>query len=90
MRWLILALSLGCTLATLWRGIMLFITNLGTARVVSSSPSWWAITLCIGALFGFIGGVMAFNHRKLSLLFLLTATMLTFLGTRILNLLQQN
>ncbi|MCL2146711.1 MAG: SH3 domain-containing protein [Synergistaceae bacterium] len=79
MRWLILALSLGTTLATLWRGIMLFITNLGIARA-ASSPFWWTVTLCIGSLFGFIGGVLAFNHKLLSLIFLFTATVMTYLG----------
>jgi hypothetical protein len=74
-----LALSLGTTLATLWRGILLF-TNLGTAKAASSSPFLWAMTLCIGSLFGFIGGVLAFNHKVLSLLFLFTATVMTYLG----------
>lgn len=80
MRWLILALSLGTTLATLWRGIMLLITNLGTAGVDASTPFWLAVTLCVGSLSGFIGGVLAFNHKTLSLLFLLAATILTFIG----------
>ncbi|MCL1875233.1 MAG: SH3 domain-containing protein [Synergistaceae bacterium] len=79
MRWLILALSLGTTLATLWRGIMYLITNLGTAGVVPS-PFWSAVTLCSGSLCGFIGGVLAFNHKMLSLFFLLAATIMTFLG----------
>jgi len=77
MRWLILALSLGTTLATLWRGIALFL-NLGT-RVAPSSPTWVAVTLCVGSLFGFIGGVLAFNHKMISLLFLYLATIMTFL-----------
>jgi len=78
MRWLILALSLGTTLATLWRGIALFI-NLGTRAAASTSPSWVAATLCVGSLFGFIGGVLAFNHKIIGLLFLYAATIMTFL-----------
>ena len=80
MRWLILALALGTTFATLWRGIMLFITNLGTVRTASSSPFWWAVALCVASLFGFIGGVLAFNHKAVSLVFLLVATGMTFFG----------
>jgi len=80
MRWLILALSLGTTLATLWRGIMLFITNLGTVRTASSSPFWWAMALCVASLFGFIGGVLAFNQKAISLIFFLAATIMTFFG----------
>ena len=80
MRWLILALSLGTTLAALQHGIMLFITILGTARTASSIPFWWAAILCVGSLFGFIGGVLAFNHKTASLLFLLTASVMAFLG----------
>lgn len=81
MRWLILALALGTTFATLWRGIWLFISSIGeTARTASSSSFWWAIALCVGSLFGFIGGVLAFNNKMVSLLFLISATVITFFG----------
>ena len=80
MRWLILALSLGTTLATLWRGIMLLFTNMGTAGVASSSPFWRAVILCVASLLGFIGGILAFNYKMASLIFLVAATITTFFG----------
>lgn len=81
MRWLILIFSLLTTLAALYRGIMplvFYMTNTGTTGMTGLWPV--ILLLSSSSLFGFMGGVLCFNQRKLGATFLLLASILAYFG----------
>ncbi|MCL2009414.1 MAG: SH3 domain-containing protein [Synergistaceae bacterium] len=80
MRWIILALSLGATIVSLIHGVLAtwqLASSGGSITVGGSAFTWMtAILLLASVITALIGGIMAFNRRKIGGIFILAAALI--------------
>lgn len=89
MRWIVLALSLGVAIMSMIHGVIaMLLSSGGTAQSITGTPSgsgftWLTgILLITSAVLALIGGILAFNRRRIAGLFLVVAALICLFAHR--------
>ncbi|MDR1379216.1 MAG: SH3 domain-containing protein [Synergistaceae bacterium] len=84
MRWIVLALALGAAIMSLIHGVFEILSSSGSVAGVPLEASGGAFTgftiflLGVSTIFALVGGVLAFNRRRVGGIFLLVASLICF------------
>ena len=87
MRWIVLALSLGAAIMSMIHGVIAMLLSSGEAAQsagASGSAFTWltGILLIVSAVFALIGGILAFNRRRVGGIFLVIAALICLFAHR--------